>query len=47
MKETLIVAGLGLVTIILTIFIFTCIKLSSEVENDNKPSQDRKTKTNK
>lgn len=46
MKEALLVAGLGLVIIILT-FIFCCIKISSEVENDNQPSKDRKTKADK
>ena len=47
MKETLIVAGLGLVIIFMLTFIFCCIKLSSEVKDDNQPSKDRKTKADK
>lgn len=47
MKETLIVTGLGLVIIFILTFIFACIRINSEVENDNQPSKNRKTKINK
>lgn len=41
---------LGVLVIVLFLgimFIYNCIKMSSEVKNDNKPSKNRKTKINK
>lgn len=47
MKD-LIIGVLVLILIVNTIFIYCCIKVNSEVENvHNKPSKNRKTKTNK
>lgn len=42
------VIGILVVVLLLDImFIFASIKMSSEVENDNKPSKNRKRKINK
>lgn len=42
------VVGILVIVIALSImFIYACIKMSSEVENDNQPSKDRKTKADK
>ena len=46
MKD-IIIGGLVILLIINTIFIACCIKISSEVGNDNQPSKNRKTKTSK
>lgn len=43
--ESVIVAIIALLLIIFILFIFSCLKVSSEVENDNKPSKDRTSKT--
>lgn len=47
MIKSFIIGVLVIVLILLLMFIYSCIRISSEVENDNKPSQDRKTKINK
>lgn len=43
--ESVIVAIIALLLIIFILFIFSCLKVSSEVENDNKSGKDRTSKT--
>lgn len=47
MTKDIIIGGLVILLIINTIFVICCMKTISEVENDNQPSNNRKTKTDK
>ena len=47
MIKDFIIGILVIVLVLDIMFIYSTIKMSSEVENDNKPSKNRKTKTDK
>ena len=47
MIKSFVIGILVIVILLDVIFIYASIKMSSEVKNDNKPSQNRKTKINK
>ena len=44
--KVFVIGVLGVVLLLDIFFIICCLKISSEVKNDNKPSQSRKTKIN-
>ncbi len=47
MIKSFVIGILVIVLLLDIMFIYASIRINSEVENDNKPSQSRKTKINK